>query len=124
MASNEESFWHYHVGGGKEQKAARYRSHSRKHILKSRYGITEDDYNELFMNQGGRCAICSSDYSGSSRNMDVDHDHNTGQVRGLLCNNCNRGLGHFQDSSELLVKAACYLQSNPYLDGKGGSCGV
>jgi hypothetical protein len=120
VASKEESYDYYHNRGGKEKKQKHYLS-KRTSILKSRYGITEDDYSVLFNNQQGCCAICGVDYTGSKRNLDVDHDHTTGNVRGLLCNNCNRGLGHFQDSPTILLKALEYLDD---VTGKGGTCGA
>lgn len=91
------------------KKAEYYRQSRRTTILKNRYGITEDDYNAMFVKQSGKCAVCSTDFNGSARNMDVDHCHVSGRVRGLLCNNCNRGIGYLQDSPGLLLSAAAYL---------------
>jgi hypothetical protein len=64
--------------------------------------------------QNGVCAICgkeeySKDRIGNIKQLCVDHDHTTGKIRGLLCNNCNRGLGFFQDSSEYLKSAIAFL---------------
>ena len=112
---------YYHERGGKAVKQNKYREERRDAVLRSRYGITASDYDVLKEQQNNQCAICSTDYSVSNRNMDVDHCHETGKVRGLLCNNCNRGLGHFQDSPDLLRAAAKYLED---ITGKGGSCGV
>lgn len=105
----------------KERKQKQYRESKRSSILKSRYGITEQDYLDLFNAQKGCCAICGVDYSNSKRNLDVDHDHTTGVVRGLLCNNCNRGIGHLQDSPVILKRALDYICE---IGGKGGTCGV
>jgi hypothetical protein len=67
--------------------------------------------------QGGLCAICE----GPLERPHVDHDHETGKVRGVLCFNCNGGLGKFADSADLLQRAAEYLQqSNPALDLDAG----
>lgn len=64
----------------------------------------------MFSEQGGVCAICQTDSPGGQNNtLHVDHSHSTGDVRGLLCVNCNKGLGHFQDSIELLAAASDYL---------------
>lgn len=71
-----------------------------------RYGLTETDYIALLDAQGGRCAICSG---ASSARLAVDHDHDTGVVRGLLCGNCNRGIGYLRDSVEILRAAVAYL---------------
>lgn len=83
--------------------------------LEEKYGITLDDYNEAFERQGGCCAICNS--PGISLSMTgegpkalaVDHDHHTDQVRDLLCDHCNRGLGYFEDNPALLEAAAGYI---------------
>lgn len=79
--------------------------------LKESFGITMDQYMEMKNAQDGKCAICGKEEKGSTRvsHLFVDHCHNTGTIRGLLCNNCNFGLGHFKDSVELLLKAASYL---------------
>src|SRR5664280_1882070 len=63
--------------------------------LKQHYGITRMEYDELFLSQGGKCAICGADNSGTrdisgkSQPMLIDHDHITGKIRGLLCHKCN-----------------------------------
>jgi|SaaInlV_100m_DNA_5_1039725.scaffolds.fasta_scaffold38914_2 hypothetical protein len=76
-----------------------------------RYGITLEDYNSMHEDQEGRCAICNGTDTGCSHhnNLCVDHCHDTGIVRGLLCNSCNKGLGHFRDEVERLEKAITYL---------------
>lgn len=74
------------------------------------YGISRDEFDAMLTAQGGGCAICGSSMRDVSRNrLCVDHCHDTGRVRGLLCGHCNRGLGFFQDSPELLEKAKRYL---------------
>jgi bifunctional DNA-binding transcriptional regulator/antitoxin component of YhaV-PrlF toxin-antitoxin module len=77
--------------------------------LRYRYGLTPEDFLELLNQQNGHCAICNKPPK-EGRNLDVDHNHETGEVRGLLCNNCNRALGHFQESKEILQKAVNYLE--------------
>ena len=63
--------------------------------------------------QHGKCAICGGNRSiKDTFRLGIDHDHATGRIRGLLCGNCNIGLGHFDDSPGLLEKAADYLRSN------------
>jgi len=69
---------------------------SQKRRLRNTYGISLGDYNELFSQQGGKCAICRKHQSEFSYPLYVDHDHKTGKVRGLLCCGCNTGLGHFE----------------------------
>lgn len=82
----------------------------RKCILKRKYGLTENEYNILLEDQDHSCAICKSSFS--SFKPYVDHCHHTGIVRGLLCINCNTGLGHFKDKPKLLNLAIQYLQLN------------
>lgn len=74
--------------------------------FRRKYGITLDDYEILVEQQNAECQICTD----SSKQLVVDHDHNTGKVRGLLCAKCNAGLGMFQDDSKLLIQAAKYLE--------------
>ncbi len=74
------------------------------------YGITLDDYNKMFAEQEGKCSICGTHQCATGRALAVDHDHETGKVRGLLCSNCNTALGKFNDDVELLKKAIDYLR--------------
>lgn len=80
--------------------------------LKRKFGITVQDYLELFNKQKGCCAICKKHQFKFKRKLAVDHDHKTGKIRKLLCEHCNRGLGAFYDKSRLLQKAIVYLQEN------------
>tara|TARA_B100001250_G_C19601306_1_gene700751 strand:+ start:59 stop:481 length:423 start_codon:yes stop_codon:yes gene_type:complete len=72
------------------------------------YGITADEYDVLLETQGNVCAICR-EYPYQHKKLAVDHDHATGRVRGILCENCNRGIGMFKDRPELLQSAIEYL---------------
>lgn len=72
------------------------------------YGLNEQGYQALLDGQQGRCAICG----GRARGLTVDHDHRTGQIRGLLCDPCNRAIGHLQDSPGVCVRAAEYLRGS------------
>lgn len=78
------------------------------------YGISINDYEMLFDKQNGRCAICNeietSLSNGQIRALAVDHDHITGQVRGLLCDRCNRGIGYLRDDPDILRAAIYYLE--------------
>lgn len=89
----------------------------RKWILKTKYGMTREQYDELLAKQKYCCAICSSPDPQGRGEFQVDHDHKTGQIRGLLCTNCNSGLGRFKDSPSDLRRAANYLEltSDPLL---------
>jgi hypothetical protein len=78
-----------------------------------RYGIlgfTRKDYEALREKQGGCCAICKRHESDMGKRFDVDHCHDTGKIRGLLCASCNWGLGKFGDDEELLQAAINYLR--------------
>jgi hypothetical protein len=81
--------------------------------LRGRYGITEAQFNEMNENQGGLCAIChrTNLYGAKTKELYVDHCHETKKVRGLLCNHCNRALGLFGDSIENLENAILYLRN-------------
>lgn len=80
------------------------------------YNITQDIYDTMLNNQKGVCAICGKKETKVGRinkkikPLSVDHNHNTGKIRGLLCQNCNSGLGLFGDNEDLLIKAANYIK--------------
>lgn len=105
----------------------RYNKHWRKvkdlkeqdRSLQKRYGMTIDEYEEIHDKQNGICMICGKpefvrDQNGRLRKLAVDHCHATGKIRGLLCTNCNKGLGHFKDSPKLLTKAINYLDQHKH----------
>lgn len=73
------------------------------------YGISIQDYNRMFTEQNGCCAICKRHQTEFNKKLHVDHNHETGKVRGLLCHNCNLSLGRFQDSPEVLKAAWEYV---------------
>lgn len=77
------------------------------------YGITYLDYLDMLAAQDSRCVLCGSGgRHGHSRPLDVDHCHDTGKLRSLLCGGCNRGLGFFGDTVEGLQRAIDYLESH------------
>lgn len=84
--------------------------------LKRHYNLSIEEFELKYNNQRGQCAICTKPvlFSGTVHNRSqiacVDHDHTTSQVRGLLCNNCNRALGLFQDSPKVIEAALAYLK--------------
>ena len=84
-------------------------TYGRKADLKKNYGITVEQYDELLDEQQGSCAVCQLECKTGKR-LAVDHNHETGEIRGLLCSKCNMGLGMFQDSVKLLAKAGAYLE--------------
>ena len=79
---------------------------TRKSLLKTKYGLTQEQYGELFAAQGGKCAICGRPPRTAA--LHVDHCHATGHIRGLLCHRCNYGLGYFS-SAGALRRAAIYF---------------
>lgn len=74
------------------------------------YGLTVDEFEALLLAQEGRCAICRTDKVPRRGNWHVDHCHESGRIRGILCHGCNVALGHFKDNADLLRRAAEYLQ--------------
>jgi hypothetical protein len=90
--------------GGK----AKFAAMKKRRRMKTRYGITEAQYQEMHTAQKGLCKICLLPSSNGKR-LAVDHDHKTGKIRGLLCGRCNPALGLFFDSPHLCRRAAEYL---------------
>lgn len=86
------------------EQVERDRLSKARRYLKRRWGLTPEQVSALNECQGG-CAICHSD-----SDLEVDHDHKTEQIRGLLCSSCNLGLGKFYDNEVLLRRAADYLE--------------
>lgn len=82
--------------------------------LKRDYGITVDDYDQMHEEQGGVCATCGCPetemFRGKVRRLSVDHCHETGLVRGLLCGKCNKALGMIRDNVGTLRKMISYLE--------------
>ena len=83
---------------------------SRRSNFRRRYGITEEEYDRMFHEQRGCCAICHTHQLELKKALAVDHDHESGKVRGLLCGPCNRALGLFKDSTASLFNAINYLE--------------
>lgn len=96
----------YYVAN-REKRNAYFRSRSRLVKLR-KYGLSLDQFKNMVREQEGRCAICRKPFKNSS-DIHVDHCHQTGAVRGLLCFLCNQGIGKFKDDVRLLELAASYL---------------
>jgi hypothetical protein len=93
----------------------RDRATKRTSMLRRRYGITQADYEAMLRAQGGACAICRATSSNNGREetyFDVDHDHVTKRVRGLLCRHCNVLLGSLEKDAALLEAAKAYLAAH------------
>jgi hypothetical protein len=83
------------------------RKQKRKDALKSKYGISVEDYESMLESQGGVCAVCGD--INSDRRLAVDHDHATGEVRGLLCTRCNVAIGFVMEDQDRIIKIQEYL---------------
>lgn len=81
----------------------------RKHLLKYAHGLTLEQYDELLHAQNSVCAICQTTCN-TKKVLSVDHDHNTGAIRGLLCNACNQALGLLKDNPDIAFNANIYLR--------------
>lgn len=88
---------------------AKCKDSTRKADLVRKYNITVEQFEQKSLMQEGKCAIC---FKVPDRRLDVDHNHETGKFRGLLCNNCNRTLGQFGDTPEKFLRAYTYLKEN------------
>jgi hypothetical protein len=94
-----------------------YRNREKKHAQSAAWKHKKEGmifapgrpYEEMFAEQDGRCAICGET---STRRLDVDHCHTTGHVRGLLCNDCNPGIGRLKDDPDRLERGAKYLRAH------------
>lgn len=111
------SYRQTHKGKAKKDRAEYYRNnreairrHYREWSYATEYGITLEDYKTMLENQDGACAICGRRKYSKHGLLSVDHDHETGETRGLLCHRCNLLLGLAKDSDELLLMAAGYLR--------------
>jgi hypothetical protein len=117
-------FWHEPLNVDKDdlnQKAAAQREWRKRNVVKVKgydlkrgFGLSLEQYHAMVESQKGCCAICNKQelilsVHGKMRSLAVDHCHATGKVRGLLCTNCNKALGHFKDDVELMSKAIQYL---------------
>lgn len=92
---------HYHK---KQQSDSRFRYS--KH-LKHTFGISLEEFDQLVLKAGNCCQICTTPFT---ETPNVDHCHSTGVIRGVLCGNCNRGLGLLKDDIDVLEKAIGYLK--------------
>lgn len=103
----DEKKWRNGKGHARRQK------YDRDRRLRERYGISHADFERMYEEQCGLCAICgnaeSAKQNGVPRLLAVDHCHHSGVVRGLLCTGCNTGLGSFKDNTQSLLSAIAYL---------------
>lgn len=131
VAENTKRYYHQNVRDDEELKERKrqydrerhrrrwdtepeYREGARRRHYLAQYGITIEEFEALLKKQKGRCAICrfKPDPNAEKRALrvlEVDHDHETGEIRGLLCRRCNDANGKYEDSADLVMKAALYL---------------
>lgn len=106
---------YYYKNRDKINKKRRlYRSKNKKfareYVLRTKYNLSLEQLNEMMVNQNNECAICHRHQKDISKSFSVDHNHATGQVRGLLCDPCNIGIGMLKDSVINLQSAINYLK--------------
>jgi len=82
----------------------------RKIHLRRKFGMSLDQYNNLFRKQSGKCAICEAHQSSLKVSLSVDHNHNTGTLRGLLCTQCNFALGAMREDKDSIKAMITYLE--------------
>ncbi len=106
-------------------KANRYRkpqkqnpTEARTRKLMSKYGITDEQYDLMYVAQEGCCAICREHSTTFDRALDIDHEHSIGFIRGLLCHVCNKRLGHYE-SGRLTKAASLYKETEEYYVNEG-----
>ena len=119
--NNQEYIKNYRETHKEESKKYRdeHKNEMKEYNLKRNYGITKEHFEEIYNNQDGKCFICDISEKElkdkNSAGLAIDHDHKTGKIRGLLCHNCNKGLGLLKDDPNILKKGIDYLlkeQSN------------
>lgn len=99
----------------RDKNPEKYKKIYRRHVLKTKYNMTPEQEKELLDKQSNKCAICYTDFDEGSYKACIDHDHDTGLIRGILCQFCNKGLGHFKDSMLNINNAFNYLEKH-YID--------
>ena len=96
-----------HAKAFHKQFPERTKQYEIKHNLMKDFGLTVETYDAMLVAQNGVCKICGN--PPTTERLSVDHDHQTGKLRGLLCRHCNVGLGHFRDDPNRLINACKYL---------------
>lgn len=90
---------------------------AKNRALKYKFNITLDEYNVMLSEQEGKCAICKRHEDELDRKLSVDHCHTTNFIRGLLCNDCNRGIALLHDNPNIAMAAAFYLDEWAFDEG-------
>jgi hypothetical protein len=89
----------------------RYKKRARERAKERRYGITQEQFGQMLIDQDNKCKICSIEFKGT-KYTHIDHCHDTNNVRGLLCNDCNLALGQFNDNTDIMDNAIKYLEKH------------
>jgi hypothetical protein len=91
------------------ERYAKYKNRHNQYLKERRYGITQEDFDKMLIDQNNMCKICNNEFN-STKDTHIDHCHDSNIVRGLLCNNCNLALGQFNDNTDIMDNAIKYLQ--------------
>lgn len=112
---NKRNLEHYHAN------SKVYTEASWRNSIKRKFGMTPEDYEAMLERQNGCCAICRTDEPGGRGKWHIDHCHETNEVRGLLCQSCNMGIGQLKDDVNLLQKAIGYLKPIDMMNSAGNT---
>lgn len=93
------------------ERYAKYKKRHNEYLKEKRYGITQDQFNKMLVDQNNMCKICGNKFK-STKDTHIDHCHNSNVVRGILCNSCNMALGQFNDNTDIMDKAIKYLEKS------------
>ena len=93
------------------EASSRYKKRARERAKERRYGITQDEFDIMLVNQNNKCKLCNNTFK-NSKDTHIDHCHSSSKVRGLLCSSCNIALGQFNDNLDILDNAIKYLQKH------------
>lgn len=113
--SNQKGEAHHSFKHGKSlAHHPEYKTYKHRKRVCNTFGLSMGEYDKMLAEQNGVCAICHQEETATRRGtviqLPVDHCHTTGKVRGLVCDKCNKGLGHFLDDPEILRSAADYIE--------------
>lgn len=102
---------HYKIKRKKREDSPRYRVMRRNYHLQKHYGITVDLWNDMYSSQQGKCAICLVSFATlKPKDVHIDHNHASGQIRQLLCTKCNHAIGNLNENPVLFNRAIKYLK--------------
>lgn len=96
--------------GRADKASSEYKEYTREIHIKRKYNLSIERYNKMLTEQNNKCFICGYEFGQKQGDIYVDHCHTTKQVRGLLCQPCNSGIGYFKDNTDSLQKAIDYLK--------------